>query len=142
MTRTTIKFIVAGVVLISAIAYLAFAGSKEGWATYHVTVDAFASDPQVQRQHVRLAGKVASEGIEIGSGRYGAHFTLAGDSSKVNVNYKGVVPELFKADCDVVVEGRLDSANVFQADVLMTKCASKYEVAGASNPHARRAEKE
>src|SRR2546423_940051 len=99
MTRTTIKFTVAGAVLLSAVAYLALAGMKEGWATYHVTVDTFANDAQFQRQHVRLAGKVAAEGISIGAGRLGAKFTLAGEAKTVNVNYTGVVPELFKADC-------------------------------------------
>jgi cytochrome c-type biogenesis protein CcmE len=34
---------------------------------------------------------------------------------------------MFKAGCDVVAEGNLDRAGVFQSDKLMTKCASKYE---------------
>jgi len=38
-----------------------------------------------------------------------------------------VVPDMFKSGAEIVVEGKQDAAGVFQADVLMTKCASKYE---------------
>ena len=44
------------------------------------------------------------------------------------VTYAGVLPDLFKPGGEVVVEGRLDAAGTFKADVLMTKCASKYEM--------------
>jgi cytochrome c-type biogenesis protein CcmE len=39
---------------------------------------------------------------------------------------------MFGPGKNVVVEGRRDPAGVFQADVLMTKCASKYE---PGSPH-------
>jgi cytochrome c-type biogenesis protein CcmE len=43
------------------------------------------------------------------------------------VSYRGTVPDLFKAGADVVVEGKLNAAGTFEADVLLTKCASKYD---------------
>jgi cytochrome c-type biogenesis protein CcmE len=78
-------------------------------------------------QRVRLAGAVCGDGLACDPGRTGAQFTLLGDSQHVPVVFKGVVPDLFKAECQVVVEGRLDKDGVFRADAMMTKCASKYE---------------
>jgi len=127
MNRTAIKLLIGGVILVGAVSYLAWAGMKEGWATYHLSVDAFLKDTQHHGQRVRLFGKVAEEGLASNPGRLSASFVLLGESGRVNVAYKGVVPDLFKAGAEVVVEGTLDKQGTFQSDVLMTKCASKYD---------------
>jgi cytochrome c-type biogenesis protein CcmE len=56
-------------------------------------------------------------------------FQLLGRQGRVPVIYEGVVPEMFRAGADVVVEGRRDDAGTFRATQLMTKCASKYRPA-------------
>jgi len=127
MRTSTIKFLAAGAIIVSAITYLAFAGMKDGWVQYHLTVDEFAGKPEFKAQRVRLAGQVAESGLVIGSGRLGARFNLQGQTTTLPVSYGGVLPDLFKAGCDVVIEGRADSVGVFRADLLMTKCASKYD---------------
>ena len=133
MNRMTLKLSAAAIVLVGAIGYLAMAGMKEGWVQYHLTVDAFRADARFQSQRVRLAGKVDDENVVLGAGKLGATFDLIGIAASVPVNYKGVLPDLFKPGCEVVVEGRLDPAGIFQADLLMTKCASKYD--SEQNPH-------
>jgi cytochrome c-type biogenesis protein CcmE len=54
-------------------------------------------------------------------------FTLAGAEAELPVQYHGVVPDNFVENREVVVEGRLAAAGVFQADKLMTRCESKYQ---------------
>jgi cytochrome c-type biogenesis protein CcmE len=120
------KLLVAALVLVSAVSYLAYAGARKGWV-YYVQVDQFMADSQYKSQRVRLCGKVAADQLAIAPGRLGATFVILGEKERVPVNFRGAVPDLFKADCDVVAEGKLDDAGVFQADVIMTKCASKYE---------------
>jgi cytochrome c-type biogenesis protein CcmE len=127
------KLIVAGIVLTAAVGYLAIAGMKSGWV-YSLEVDHFLADPQFQSQRVRLHGKVADDGFDASSASLSANFNLLGKSRRLAVAYHGTVPDLFQCGRDVVVEGRLDPATqTFHADVLMTKCASKYE---SSSPHA------
>ena len=63
---------------------------------------------------------------------------LLGETKRVPVAFKGVVPDLFKAGSEVVVEGRLDQGGVFRADSVMTKCASKYE----SGEHGHKQQKQ
>ena len=129
MKPSAMKFVCAAAIVLAAVGYLAYAGMKEGWVAYHLPVDVFVKDGQYRSQRVRLAGTVADEGLALGRARLGARFELMGQTSKLAVAYKGLVPDLFKAGCDVVVEGRMDAAGIFQADVVMTKCASKYESA-------------
>ena len=129
MTRTATKFTLAAVVLVAAVSYLAYAGMKEGWVSYHLQVDEYLADAKFRSQRVRLCGQVAEEGLVSNPGRLSASFTLAGATRSVNVNYKGVIPDLFKAGVEVVVEGRTDASGLFQADLMMTKCASKYDSA-------------
>lgn len=130
MTPIALKLISAGAVIVPAVAYLGFAGMKDGMVQYHIQVDAYVKDAKYQNQRVRLAGKVSEENLSIGSGRLGAKFVLQGQTARVPVSYAGVVPDLFKAGCDVIVEGRADRDGTFKADVVMTKCASKYEPNG------------
>jgi cytochrome c-type biogenesis protein CcmE len=53
--------------------------------------------------------------------------TIASSDARFTVVYKGIIPDTFTDSVDVVVEGRLDAGNTFQATVLLAKCASRYE---------------
>ena len=130
MTTIAIKLVAAGAVILPAITYLGVAGMKDGLVQYHLQVDAFVKDARHHNQRVRLAGTVAEQGLAIGAGRLNATFVLKGQTERVPVAFAGVVPDLFKAGCEVVVEGRLDQGGTFRSDLLMTKCASKYDSAG------------
>lgn len=139
MNRIRFKLVVAGVIVTAAFSYLAFAGMQKGWV-YFVSVEQFVADPQFHDQRVRLHGTVAPEGFDAGKSLLVARFSLAGKGGEaIRVEYRGVVPEMFEAGRDVVVEGRRDAAGVFRADVLMTKCASKYE---PDSPHGKGAKAE
>ena len=130
------KPLFVGVVVVAAVSYLAVAGLKGGGAQYHLKVDEFLANRQLQSERVRLAGTVGDDGVVTGAARLGAKFTINGQTRQIPVSYSGVVPDLFKPGCEVVLEGRLDAAGTFQADVMMTKCASKYDAAdGAGHQH-------
>jgi cytochrome c-type biogenesis protein CcmE len=126
MRAMHIKLTFAGLVLVAGVTYLAVAGAKSGWV-YHLPVDQFVTDAQYRTQRVRLCGTVEAEGLVSTPATLTASFSLKGDKQQIPVVYHGVIPEMFQAEREVVVEGRLNDAGVFQADVLMTKCASKYE---------------
>jgi cytochrome c-type biogenesis protein CcmE len=126
MNRAPLKIAIASGVFIAALSYLAFAGARQGWV-YHLTVDQFTAGAQYKTQRVRLCGTVEKDHFSANSTALKAVFMLKGTKAEVPVEFHGVIPEMFQAGRDVVVEGRLDSAGCFQADVMMTKCASKYE---------------
>lgn len=126
MTLARPKLIVAGVLLVGAVSYLAFAGARKGWV-YTLSVDAYQTQPEYHQQRTRLCGKVAAEGLVCKPALLSATFTLCGKEKTIPVAYHGVIPDLFKAGGEVVVEGQENAAGVFESDVMLTKCASKYE---------------
>ena len=126
MTHAKLKFGVAGVILVGAVAYLAFAGMQKGWV-YTLGVDQYLAQPAQHGQRIRLCGTVVDQDLDIQKAQLQASFFIHGQDKQIRVAYKGVVPDMFKGGAEVVVEGKQDIDGVFQADVLMTKCASKYE---------------
>ena len=114
-----------------AMTYLVTAGVRSGWV-YFLEVDGFLAESRYQSQRVRLHGKVGPERVDVDAAALTAEFELLGATRQLAVHYTGIVPDTFKPGVDVVVEGRLDESNVFQATVLMAKCASKYR---EESPH-------
>jgi cytochrome c-type biogenesis protein CcmE len=45
------------------------------------------------------------------------------------VIYRGLAPDTFTDEADVVVEGRLQPDGTFRATTLLAKCGSRYESA-------------
>lgn len=135
MTHVRIKMLIAGLVLTASVGYLAVAGVKSGWV-YYLHVDDFVQDTTYQNRRVRLFGLVDTENVQVAPAMLTAKFDLRGESNRITVHYQGVVPDTFKPGGEVMIEGKLDDAGVFQADTLMTKCASKYQ----SQEHAKRLE--
>ncbi len=100
--------------------------------------------PQLQpSQLAGHAGKVSLEGKVVGpiqgrgysdAGlRFGVKDIKGTSASAVPVVYHGSVPDLFKADRVIVVDGRFEKGVfVAQRDTLVTKCPSKYTPAKSS----------
>ena len=131
MTHIRTKLVVAGIVLVAALAYLATAGIQSGGWVYFMEVDQFVNGDQ-HNARVRLHGKVGDDGFSASSAAQIAQFELTGKAAKLAVVYHGSIPDQFAKGKNVVVEGTLKDGK-FHADVLMTKCASKYE---PNSPHA------
>jgi len=133
VSSTTTKMLIGGTVLVAAVALLGVKGLKAG-SSYYTDVDTFMTDPNYQSGPVRLHGKVADKDLVIDSSNLGASFRLDGNSHSLPVTYRGVLPDLFKAGCEVVVRGQKDDKGIFQAEQILTKCASKYAPQGDASP--------
>ena len=133
MNHARTKLLIAALVLVLAVVYLASAGVKEGWV-YYKPVDEFLADSGYGDARVRLVGSVHEQNVTANPGQMTAQFDLMGETQHVPVVYSGIIPDNFKPGCELVVEGRLDANGVFQADVMMTKCASKYSAEDHPQP--------
>lgn len=122
-----IKVIIAVVVIGGALSYFVFQTMQSSWS-YYFSVDDLANQQSVVQNHsLRIAGKVKPGTVDHNLKQMVLKFDLTGTQSAIPVVFKGVVPENFKEDRDVVVEGRLDTDGTFNATTLMTRCESKYE---------------
>lgn len=130
MTLAQKKLIVGGIILACAVGYLGVTGARSGWV-YFLDVDAYVLEAQTvtnsASKRARVHGVVATAGADVRPAELFAKFDLLGETSSLPVEYRGPVPDLFEPGREVVVEGARDERGVFVADVLMTKCASKYE---------------
>ena len=125
------RFIIGGAVILLALVYLGYT-SFAGAATYYYKVnEVLAKGSSVIGENVRVEGHVATGSVQRESVGRLLKFTISDTVSgeSLAVVYSGVVPDTFKADSDVVVEGSIGLDGVFQAQTIMTKCPSKYEPA-------------
>lgn len=122
------QFLIGGVIVFLAIGYLAYAGFQSS-ATYYYTVSELAAQKSsVNGENVRVNGRVAAGSVDQDTKERTLRFTIVdvvGEDS-LPVVYRGIAPDTFKAGRDVVIEGYLNSAGVFQANTILTKCPSKY----------------
>jgi cytochrome c-type biogenesis protein CcmE len=120
-----------------AVVYLGAAAARSNWV-YYLDVDRFVEQQRAgapDGDRVRLHGTVALEGFEVSAADMCARFKLVGEGDRLPVEYRGVVPDLLAPGREVVVEGAAE-AGIFRADVLMTKCGSKYESEGRGSQPA------
>ena len=122
------KFLIGGLIVVLAIAYLGYTGF-EGSATYYFTVSELAAqEGSVNGENVRVNGQVAAGSVEQDTKEQILRFTIVDveEENSLPVVYQGVVPDTFKTGNDVVVEGYLNSAGVFHANNILAKCPSRY----------------
>ena len=80
-----------------------------------------------QAERIRLGGLVADKSIKLDENNYmSCNFDLQEGEAILRVHFVGVRPDLFKNGAEVIVEG-IYMNGVFEADILQTKCASRYE---------------
>ena len=120
------KFLIGGIILFIALGYLGYTGFVSS-ATYYYEVSEFLEqESTLYDQNVRVNGTVVpgsikQEGLVL-------RFTIKDveQEATLPIIYHGAVPDTFKADNDVVVEGKYTTEGIFEADTILTKCASKY----------------
>ncbi len=130
MKKKSLKFLISGIAVAIVVSYLAISGSREG-VVYYLTVSEFnMKAASLVNQGVRVSGKVVKDTIKKDSINLDMNFVITDGKSKLPVFYHGVVPDIFGANIEVVVEGKYIPQGYFKANSLLTKCPSKFEGEG------------
>ncbi|MEE7456244.1 cytochrome c maturation protein CcmE [Methylorubrum populi] len=105
----------------------------------------FRSPAEVAAQGVapgtrfRLGGLVTEGSVKRGSDQ-NVEFSVTDTSATVPVQYRGLLPDLFREGQGIVAEGTLDAGGVFRADTVLAKHDENYmprEVADALKAQGR-----
>ena len=126
------RFGIGAVVILVGLAYLVLAGFQQSQAT-HMTVSqlvARAATESLGDLRIQLAGNVVEGSIDWDEYHHRAQFLVIEGGRQMKVDYTGsaVLPDTFKDGSPVVLEGRYrPDAAMFEAEVVMAKCPSKYE---------------
>ena len=120
------KLLIGTFVIFLTLSYLVVTAAR-GSSTYYLTVGELkARGPSDQT--VRVAGDVRGESIGWNARELLLTFEISDESGVLPVSYHGPRPDMLLDGATAVLEGRY-SEGAFEADTLLLKCTSKYEVA-------------
>jgi cytochrome c-type biogenesis protein CcmE len=139
-SKGPVKIIIAAVVIIAAVGWLAFTGIRDN-KSYYVTIGEMRQmGDKAYTRHLRVGGFVAPGTIR----RNGPNVTFqlteqtannavpgcetAGPNCVIEVSYQGTEPppDTFKDESQALAVGMYGKDGVFHATQLQAKCASKY----------------
>ena len=149
-----LKFVIGGVLIIAAAIYLIISSTSAN-AQYFLTLDELkAKGADLKGTDVRISGAVIGSSIQYDSKSLTLRFTIANvpadnnvieaqgglaavlhaavinpNSTRLNVVYNGVKPDLLKDEAQAIVTGKLGQDGNFYATDLLLKCPSKYQEA-------------
>jgi cytochrome c-type biogenesis protein CcmE len=124
------KFIVGAVLITASVGYLMVSGVKDTGVYFLTPVELaqrVASDTSIHSVGVRMGARVVAGSIRRDVGTQTVYFDVSDGTQSYPVVYRGLPPDTFDGDVDVVVEGRLSKDGVFHATSLLAKCGSRYE---------------
>lgn len=127
--RKRLQLIFGGIIILSGLAGLIVYSFNQN-LVYDHSVSEYLADPGLRGSNCRIYGKVQEATIVREADGIGLSFAVTDGSRSVPVVFGREVPDTFKENGDVVVEGALDAQGVFQAHQLLAKCPSKYEAEG------------
>lgn len=122
------KFLIAGLILLIALAFVAYRGFASS-ATYYITLSELkARGDSPLQERLRVKGKVDPLSVKTTLDAQGQtiRFTIVEGELSLPVLYRGVVPDTFRPDSEVMVEGKYDPQGIFLADNILTQCPSRY----------------
>ena len=130
MKRSARIYVVIAVVVLTVV-FLIGSGLQDTMV-YYVTVDELNAHPaENEGRGLRVNGLVVAGSVVTQAGTT-HRFLIREGEAEIPVHYQGILPDTFKENHDVLVEGKFRSDGVIVAERIFTKCASKYD---AASPH-------
>lgn len=123
-----LRYIVGAVVLIPVVLHLVYAAYASPMTNYYLTVDQYAA--RSANTPVRVGGQVVPGSINWNNATRTMRFTVAGDNSKVDVVYRGAIPDSFRDGVTAIIDGARGADGTFVASTLTVKCPHQYLPAG------------
>jgi len=128
MSAQKAKFLIAGLVVVSAFLYLGFSSFKSENLAYFLTVDEIAQkSASLGNRGLRVQGKIVPKSLSRNPDAMMIAFRLQGESRTLPVSYRGVPPDLLENGFPVIAEGKLNEKGILVAKNLMVACPSKFE---------------
>jgi cytochrome c-type biogenesis protein CcmE len=119
------KFVVGGLVILVAIAYLIWAGVSQS-VVYFVTPSELLAAPVASKTY-RLGGLVLPGSLKWEPKSLDLSFTLSDGKANVSVKHKGAPPDLFAEGRGAVVEGAWTREGYFKASLILAKHSEEYK---------------
>lgn len=123
-TQRLVLVLAATAALLGA-ALLAMWGLRSQAAYFYTPIDIASGKAEVGKA-VRLGGMVERGSISRRPDGVTIDFIVEDGGARTPVNYRGIVPDLFKEGSGVVAEGRVQPDGSFAADTILAKHDERY----------------
>ncbi len=124
------KFVLGAVMIFASVGYLMATGIKDT-GMYFLTPSELAARVNDDRSFhdvgVKMGARVVRGSIERNVETQTITFEITDGDQTYPVTYRGLAPDTFTDEVEVVVEGRLNRNGTFEATTLLAKCGSRYE---------------
>jgi len=124
------RYILGGLIACLALGYLVYVLLGSSMTYYKTVSELKQSGNSVYGQGVRVNGDVVPGSIQSNTENPFLTFIVTDGLESLEVVYEGDVgdvPNAFGDQTQVVLEGKLDSTEIFHASSIITKCPNKYE---------------
>lgn len=124
------KFIVGAALVTITVGYLMAEGIKDTGVYFLMPAELaekVASDPSLYDVGIRVGGRVVEGSVDRDVANQTVAFEVTDGLESFPVVYRGIVPDTFSDNVEVVVEGRLMTDGTLRATNVLAKCGSKYE---------------
>ncbi len=118
------KLIVGSVVIVLALAFVAYQGVRSSMV-YYMTTTEFKNRPELRYNKIRMAGKVVPGSLQKSIGL--AQFEITDGITPYRVRFAGPLPDLFAEGREVLVEGRVDQQGLLQASQVISTHPPEYK---------------
>jgi cytochrome c-type biogenesis protein CcmE len=127
MTHRYIKISVTVTVLVLAFGGLLWSTLSEGTQYFKDVDEVMADRAQWEAKSLRLHGYVVPGSILENPNTMEYRFKVQSNGRTIDASYKGIVPDTFKDEAEVVLSGKLTPAGfATEKNGVTAKCPSKY----------------
>jgi cytochrome c-type biogenesis protein CcmE len=121
------RLLLASAVLgLSAVAVALVANAFRSNLVFFYSPSDIAAQQAPKARTFRLGGLIESGSISRASDGVTVQFVVTDTARRVPVQYKGILPDLFREGKGVVAQGRLQADGVFRADEVLAKHDENY----------------
>ena len=123
--KVKLRFLFVVIILITLIltTFLVLKSLEEN-VVYFLSPTEIKNLSEIDNKKIRVGGMVKNNSIIIGSNDI--NFVITDYKNEINVNYSGLVPNLFQEGKGVVAEGFLKDRNFFSAKKILAKHDENY----------------
>lgn len=118
-------FILGGLTALGAAAALMLNAFNQNMVFFFSPSQVYANEAPKERTF-RLGGMVEKGTLKREDDGLTVHFAVTDTVRKMDVTYKGILPDLFREGKGVIAQGRLTAAGMFYADEVLAKHDENY----------------
>ncbi|MBA3022272.1 MAG: cytochrome c maturation protein CcmE [Gammaproteobacteria bacterium] len=120
-----LAWILVGVALVAAAVGLVLFALKNNVSLYFTPTQVYNKEAP-QERNFRIGGMVEEGSVQRQKDGLTVHFKITDTANSMEVEYKGILPDLFKEGKGVVAQGKLNADNIFVAEEVLAKHDENY----------------